>query len=82
MAWKQLGNLNAKQWNAIFACYLGRHWTRLITSSSSSFSLISARLSASSTPRLPMPSGLRSRCDQSALSFLEYWPIDSAGAQY
>jgi len=25
MAWKEVGNLNAKQWNAIFACYLG--WT-------------------------------------------------------
>jgi MFS transporter, SHS family, lactate transporter len=25
MAWKELGNLNAKQWNAIIACYLG--WT-------------------------------------------------------
>ena len=25
MAWKEFGNLNAKQWNAIIACYLG--WT-------------------------------------------------------
>ena len=25
MAWKELGNLNAKQWNTIIACYLG--WT-------------------------------------------------------
>jgi len=25
MAWKELGNFNAKQWNAIIACYLG--WT-------------------------------------------------------
>jgi MFS transporter, SHS family, lactate transporter len=25
MVWKELGNLNAKQWNAIIACYLG--WT-------------------------------------------------------
>jgi SHS family lactate transporter-like MFS transporter len=25
MAWKELGNLNAKQWNAIIACFLG--WT-------------------------------------------------------
>jgi MFS transporter, SHS family, lactate transporter len=25
MAWKELGNLNRKQWNAILACYLG--WT-------------------------------------------------------